>query len=834
MLQEAKTASALNHPNIITIHGFETAGSIDFLVMEYVDGETLDHVIPKKGLPLERALRCAIQIADALTAAHGAGIVHRDLKPANIIVRPSGAVKLVDFGIAKLREPATIDETAATLTSQAAPPTVAGTILGTASYMSPEQAEGTPVDTRSDVFSFGCVLYEMLTGQRAFQGESPISTLSAVLRAEPKPIRELARDVPPELERLITRCLRKDPDRRFQHMSDLTVALQELRDESHSATLSRPPIAAPRRSRARLWVTVGVLAIPLAVAGSWALRRHLVPAEKRLETIPFTSYEGFEDQPSFSPDGKQIVFIWKDDIFVRVIGAGEAVALTNTPQREMSPVWSPDGRWIAFIRQIGENHEAVLRMPAIGGSERKLKDLSNDGAWEGWAKGSTEIRFPVRNITGFSGSQISWSSDGHWIVYSDYDPSTRATGLSLLSVDSGEARRLTTPAPSEFDVPGAFSPDGRHLAFMRARGTIFASDIYILAFDGAFNPSSGPARLTSDGLQNFHPVWTGDGEHVVFSSTKHGRQMLWKTAPRTGAAPVALEFAGEATQPATSGNRLAYVTLTNDVNVWRHPVTGQSAPQRLIASTRVDVTAQYSPDGKRIAFCSDRSGNLEVWIATADGSGVEQLTSFGEGNACSPRWSPDAQRVAFDSNATGQIQVYVVSADGGRPQQLTDTPAQNALPSWSRDGNWIYFESVRTGRSEIWKTAFTGGQAVQVTRNGGHVAFDSADGRTLYYTKAEHGEIWQMPLNGGTESRITAPILLRNFSPAVRGIYFMKNEERGASIHLLEFATGRVQTIGSTRLPPGNGLSVSPDEQWVIYSQFEQTGSDIVLVENFR
>jgi eukaryotic-like serine/threonine-protein kinase len=824
-VQEAKSASALRHPNIITIYDISEDNGVSFIVMEWVPGKPLSQLIPPKGLGLTQALKYAVQITDALAAAHAKGLVHRDLKPANVMADESGSITVLDFGLAKLTE-ASAAEAADAHTRTVERVTEEGAIVGTVSYMSPEQAEGKAVDARSDVFSFGCVLYEMLTGQRAFQGDSPISTLSAVLRSEPTPIRELASDVPPEVERLLKRCLRKNPDRRFQHMSDLKVALEESRDESDSGTLSLPSTVAPSRSRARLWLAVVVLAMGTGVTW-WALGGGRMPTDTRPKTAPLTSYEGFEAQPSFSPDGNQVVFVWNDDIFVRLIGAGEPVALTNTPQRETSPVWSSDGRWIAFVRQVGENREAVLLIPALGGRERKLKEISPP---------PSTFPFPgVSCVTGFCGSQIRWSTDGNWIAYSDFDASTQAASLQLLSVDSGETRRLTKPVPSEFDVPGGFSPEGRRLVFMRARGTIFASDIYILPLDAALNPSGEPVRLTLDGKQNYLPAWTSDGQHIVFSSARSGPEALWKITAAAAGAPVALEFANRrATQPAIAGERLAYVMMTSDVNIWRLPITGQSAPARLIGSTRVDANAQYSPDGTKIAFCSGRSGHMEVWIADGDGSRPVQLTFLAEGDACTPRWSPDGRQVAFDSNVTGQIHVYVISADGGRPRQLTDTPAQNALPSWSRDGTWVYFESLRTGRPEIWKVPAIGGPAVQVTRNGGHLAFESADGHTLYYTKAEHAEIWQMPVGGGAESKIVDPILLRNFFPVPRGIYFMRPEERGASVQFFEFATRRVRKIGSTTLPASNGLSVFPDERWVIYSQWDQLGSDIVLVENFR
>src|ERR1022692_4949969 len=230
-MQEARAASALNHPNIITIYDIDTADGVDFIAMECVEGKTLQQLIGRKGLPLGQALEYAVRIADALATAHAAGIVHRDLKPSNVIVTPQGVVKILDFGLAKLGEPAGADAYAETLHGEGSPLTEEGTILGTVAYMSPEQADGKKVDTRSDVFSFGSVLYEMAAGQRAFAGGSKLSSLSAVLYKDPQPASQAVADVPPELDRIISRCLKKDPERRWQTMADVKVALEELREE---------------------------------------------------------------------------------------------------------------------------------------------------------------------------------------------------------------------------------------------------------------------------------------------------------------------------------------------------------------------------------------------------------------------------------------------------------------------------------------------------------------------------------------------------------------------------------------------------------------------------
>jgi TolB-like protein/Tfp pilus assembly protein PilF/predicted Ser/Thr protein kinase len=306
-VQEAKAASALNHPNIIVVHDISSDAGVDFIAMEYVSGKTLDQIIPRKGMRLGEALKVAVQVADALARAHSAGIVHRDLKPANVMVDEHGLVKVLDFGLAKLTEVAPLDDGASTRTQR--PQTEEGQIVGTVAYMSPEQAQALPVDARSDVFSFGSLLYEMVTGRRAFQENTKFSTLAAIIKQEPAPV---AAETPHDLEKIITRCLRKDPDRRFQHMEDLKVALEELKEEPGSGTLAAAAPAAKRRSWG--WLVAGVLAVALAAVSAVYLWRHIphrpaqgpeqvdrsAAAEPAIAVLPFANLSADKENEYFS------------------------------------------------------------------------------------------------------------------------------------------------------------------------------------------------------------------------------------------------------------------------------------------------------------------------------------------------------------------------------------------------------------------------------------------------------------------------------------------------------------------------------------------------------
>jgi len=428
-VQEARAASALNHPNIVHIYDISSDGGRDFIVMEYVAGKTLDQLIPRKGMRLSETLKCAVEMADALAAAHAAGIVHRDVKPANVMVSEQGRVKVLDFGLAKLTEPVAGEE-APTQTTE-------GAIVGTVAYMSPEQAQGLPVDARSDIFSFGAVLYEMTTGRRAFQGDTKISTLAAIINQEPAP---LGAETPHDLEKLISRCLRKQPARRFQHMDDVKIALEELKEESDSGKLASSTALQPAAPKRRRWlVAAAVAAVLTVVALAWLYLRPSPRRETPLKVTPLTSSAGLESEPYFSPDGNEVVFVWNGekgenfDIYRQLTGPGKPLRLTTDPAEDFSPAWSPDGRSLAFLRALGAGKAAVVLMPALGGPERVVGETQ--AARLAW--------IPQR--------WLDWSADGRWLVICD------GASLALLSAETGEKRRLTAPPEGQQDRDPAIS-----------------------------------------------------------------------------------------------------------------------------------------------------------------------------------------------------------------------------------------------------------------------------------------------------------------------------------------------------------------------------------------
>jgi Tol biopolymer transport system component len=837
LLQEARAASALNHPSIVAIHDILTEADTDFLVMEYVPGRPLDQVIGRKGLAVGEALRYAIQIADALAAAHAAGIVHRDLKPTNVMIAgaqdgEAGFAKVLDFGLAELTEtagPLSGPETTRTLT-EASP----GTIQGTISYMSPEQAQGKKVDARSDIFSFGAVLYEMITGRRAFHGDSKLSTLSAILHDEPRPITQIFPDLPRELDRIITRCLRKNPARRLQTMADLKVALEDLKEELDSGTLT--PVAESRRRGAPMlgWAS-GFALLAAGILAGWLLFSLTKTAPAPLTAVPFTAYPGSERYPTFSPDGNQIAFSWDGDkqdnfdIYVKLIGSGTPLRLTTDPAEDFSPAWAPDGRSIAFLRRRSEGRAAVVLISPLGGPERVVAE-------------TRDVTPPMYESSG----SLAWTPDSNHLVVLDKSSADEPVGLFLLSIETGDKQRLTQPPSTSVGDSGpAISPDGRMLAFTRTTGTV-VNDLYVAELSPKLSAQGDPRRLTFDNRRTYNPAWLPDGREIIFSSNRAGVYGLWRIAATGGKPPQRVEGVGEdAFYPAVSrqGHRLTYTRSWSDYNVWRVELpavptaitSGGLKRSMLISSSRIDGSANISRDGKRVAFYSDRSGFPEIWASDSSGLNPVQLTSNASYSG-SPSWSPDDGRIAFDCNMVGHFEVYVMNANGGKPTRLTNGVADSAIPRWSRDGKWIYFRSTRSGENQVWKVLSSGGRPIQVTRKGGYTAAESEDGAFLFYTKTDQvSGLWRMPAAGGEETRILDAVRMRAFTVAKDGIYFLAPESSGKTqLAFHSFATNRTATLGVIERPVYLYSDVSPDGRWLLYTQLDHRVEDLMLVEKFR
>lgn len=834
-VREAKAASALNHPGIVTLYDISTDGATDFIAMEYVAGRTLDHVIGRRGLSVPETLRYSIPAAQALAKAHAAGILHRDIKPSNIIVSDRGEVKILDFGLAKLT-PSEQDEGNAraseethTRTVRDAGLTEVGSIVGTTAYMSPEQAEGRPVDQRSDIFSFGAVLYEMVTGVRAFQGDTSISTLSAVLHKEPKPPSQLVRNLPHDLERLILRCLRKDPAKRIQVMVDLVLELEEVEANTKPQGSAVDGPLPPKRFT---WWAATAALVPVVTAASWFLwpERAVLPAPT---IVPITSYPGDEDSPTFSPDGNQVAFSWSganrsnDDIYVIQVGTGSPLRLTTDPAIDRTPAWSPDGSRIAFVRQQ-QTGEAIYVVSPLGGAERKVADIPS--------RLKLEFLPPP--------TKLSWTLDGKQMI-ADLAGTGDSTGLALISLDGGDVRTLTSGDAGRYRFP-TVSPRGDYLGYAYADGQAGRNwDVYVVDLKPDLTVGSHPHRLTDERTDVWGLTWSRDGKSLLYVGGVASQllRVFW-----TGGAPERLLPGVAASFPVLSraGNRLAFVRLGQVPQMWKFVRGAQ--PEPFASSTLGDYDAQFSPDGKKISFVSGRSGELAIWVANADGTNPVRLTQEGNKLLGSPRWAPDSRWIAFDSQAEdGRGRIFLIDAAGGQPRRLTQNTEEEVLPSWSRDGKWIYYRSNRTGRFEIWRAPASGGSVEQVTKNGGSAPWESWNGQTLYYAKSPGtgsaeglNELFELSLGSAQEHRLLGSICGWDYFPAQNGIYYVAQpnptDSYSFELRFLDTATGRTKLLNQFRsVRRAQGLTVSPDQQTIIHTGSSiSAGRDVMMVENLR
>ncbi len=552
-----------------------------------------------------------------------------------------------------------------------------------------------------------------------------------------------------------------------------------------------------------------------------------------MRVVPFTSFPGREDQGALSPDGNQIAFVWggekgdNADIYVKSIGGERPLRITTDAAIDVRPAWSPDGQRICFLRiNQYEGKFTVFVASALGAAPERML-------------------FSLNQVPG----TLAWSPDGKFIATSDAPAGSKASSIVLFSPETGEKRNLTTP-PGQYwaDSTPSFSPDSKSVAFVR-ENTPITGDIYVVPIDGG-----EPRRITYDNAQHIFNsgivgglAWTADGAELIFSSTRGGTPSLWRVAV-SGGDPERLPVGGDNTyNPSVSlqGHRLSYMRMSGGTPIYKVEVATSTSQRavatRFLSSTRDDASPRYSPDGKRIAFQSDRTGNPEIWMCDSEGQNLTQLTFFRKGVAGTPQWSPDGNQIAFDYRATGMSDVYVINVAGGVPRRVTTENSDDSVPSWSKDGRYIYFASNRGGDLEVWKTPVDGGQAVQLTKQGGFTAFESADGKYLYYSKNSGCPgVWRIPTDGGEEVLVLRQPGAGNWGQwalANDGIYFINlKADAGQSVELFSFATQnttRVVVLGKID-EFVSGLAVSPDGHHILYTQQDPVNSDIMLVEDFR
>jgi len=609
-------------------------------------------------------------------------------------------------------------------------------------------------------------------------------------------------------------------------------------------TPQAPPPAPRVRPWGKIaWIAAGVLAA--ATVGLWLTRGRAPLPPPRL--VPLTTFAGSEYYPAFSPDGTHVAFAWDGekggnfDIYVKMVGNVTALRLTSGPADDMLPAWSPDGRQIAFFRcpvvtacpvvhwsgwlgVHGRGGGGIYLVSPQGGPERKVSDLSTN-------------------------SRPSWTPDGKYLLvakqYDETQPETGDGALFLVPVESeGAARQILAPPRGTWYRDPAFAPDGRSLAFATCTGTELgpSCSLQVVGFEAGLVPSGKPRQITGQSGMIFGLAWMPDGSSLIYSGSIVGPDLrLWRVNVRNGKEPERVELAGAGTSYPAIDYKAGWLAfsrnLTHD-NIWRLERGGKPAP--FLTSSARDGNPQYSPDGRRIAFGSNRQvANTAVWVANADGTEPAQITNIRSPYSGTPRWSPDGRWLAFDAFEKGTgWDVWVVEASGSSPRRLTHGPADNAIPSWSRDGSSIYFASKRSGRFEIWRIPAGGGAAVRVTHNGGRVAFESTDGKTLYYTLSDNGAegLYAKRLPDGEEKQVLKErVAWRGFAVFSDGVYYL--HQVGLSryeIRFYQFAGGKTTVVGEIEGSLHYGFAVSPDRKTFLFGKYSDAGADLMLSENFR
>jgi len=813
--REARSIAALNHPNICALYDVGP----DYLVMEYVDGSPLTHVQSTRKL-----LDVAVQIAGGLAAAHAAGIVHRDLKPDNVLLTREGRVKILDFGLAK--HDATAQQIDSDLTRTAST-TQPGVVMGTVSYMSPEQARGMPLDARSDQFSFGVMLYELACGKRPFQRETSVQTMTAIIEADPEP---LPASVPAPLRWIVERCLAKEPSGRYESTRDLYQELRSVCDHLSEAVQSPPPPSV--RSRRLFFATVGTIGLIVVGALCFWLGTTTSSGPQTLVSVPFTSSGGVVQNPSFSPDGSQVVFAWNGprqtnfNLYVKLIGSNDTLRLTNDASDEGSAAWSPDGKHIAFVRNLGNGKCAVMITSPIGGAERKL----------------TEIH--ATDVSPLGHSLLAWTPDSRYLAVPDGKNVNEAHGLYLVSVDTAERKPLTKMSEAEIraalisDVDPAFSADGTRLAFVRLTGRYSSRAIWVQLGLG-YLPAAAQREIRTGSFLNSSPLWASNGQLILSAGVFDALRLYRAAKPDRPVVPLGdvLTSGGLAIDNKTA--RLVFTSSEIIENLVQLPLTGtgEASLERLTATTGSDLFPRYSPTGKAVAFGSQRGGEFGIWTIQTTATAGTELTSSREATMFLGDWAPDGMSILFSATTgRGWWQLFRVAAETGRVTQLTNDRAHNFAPTSSRDGKWIYFTSSRSGQGQLYRIPTAGGSATVVVPRSVANAQESPDGQWLYFADSENGGgVSRMPIRGGDIERIVDQIAdPTGYAVTTRGIYYWAGKQLHLELRFHDVQGQRDTLVFKPAIPAAPNLAISPDGRYLCFPQIEHNSQELMLIENFR
>jgi Tol biopolymer transport system component len=779
--REARTIASLNHPHICTLHDIGQQDGIDFLVMEYLEGETLATRLLKGPLPLDQVLRYAIEIADALDKAHRKGVTHRDLKPGNIMLIKSGT-KLLDFGLAKLKQaavPGAIPISQMPTLSQN--PTIEGTILGTLQYMAPEQVEGKvdEIDGRTDIFAFGAVVYEMATRKKAFEGKNPASVMAKILEVEPPAMSSIQPMTPPALDRVVQRCLAKEPDERWQTASDLTHELKWIAEGGSQAVRAGAMAAKAARLDWRQALMVGMAAVALLAVGGIATRilRPVPTAAPEMRTEIVTPSTTDPVSFALSPDGSQIVFVGSGDgpsgLWLRRLDATEAQPMAGTAGA-LFPFWSPDSRSVGFFAD-----GRLKRVEIGGGSPQTLVSsaAARGGAWspDGTILFTPDANSPLFRISASGGEAVAvtrlekesshrfpqFLPGGQQFLF--YAQGTSETsGIYLGSLNSLEVKRLAAT-----DTGGVYAPN-RWVFFIRG-GTLLAQQLDLRRGELTGDPVTmadsvglhaalgvGAFSVSATGLVAYRPGGSAE------------RQLVWFDRSGNQLGPMGPDANGLSVPSLSLDSRrvAAYRAVQGNADIWLLDATRST---RFTFDASLDRFPAWSPDGSQIVFDSNRKGRRDLYVKASSGAGTEELLLESAQDKIANHWSPDGRFVLYHSvDPQTSEDLWVLPTEGDRkPFVFLKTDFDERRGQFSPDGRWVAYRSNESGRYEIYVRPFngtasggtTGGQW-QVSTSGGIDPRWRSDGKELYYI-APDGKLMAGPVTAyGATFEPGTPVVL--------------------------------------------------------------------------